>query len=133
MSTVLRRLLVTVVVGVALTGIALAFSGAERPEHKVSPGVIRVYPTAGDLELRQVKIGAILRPGYTGVLQLDGAEIPESDLYREPALYQVELRPEKGSVFADLKPGRHCAAIVYWPLAEGRQAATRQQWCFNLH
>ena len=52
---------------------------------------------AGDLDLRQVKIGAILRAGYEGALTLDGAQIPESDLYREPSLYQIELRPEAGS------------------------------------
>ena len=99
----------------------------------MQPGVERIYPTPGDLDLRQVKIGAILKAGFEGSLTLDGAVIPESDLYREPSLYQIELRPEEGSIFADPKPGRHCASIVFWPASQGRQAAATQQWCFNLH
>jgi hypothetical protein len=129
----LRRIVITLIVIGALTGMAVAFSGAQKPSDLVQPGVERVYPTPGDLDLRQVKIGAILRPGYDGTLALDGAVIPESDLYREPSLYQIELRPEEGSVFADLKPGRHCASIVFWRTAQGRGAAATQQWCFNLH
>jgi hypothetical protein len=129
----LRRIAISLVVAGALVGLAVGFSGAERPEEHVQPGVERIYPTPGDLDLRQVKIGAILQPGYTGALILDGAEIPESDLYREPSLYQIELRPEKGSVFADLKPGRHCASIEFWRSSQSRQASSSQQWCFNLH
>jgi hypothetical protein len=129
-----RRVVISLIVAVALVGIAWGFSGARRPESEpVAPGVDRVYPLQGDLDLRQVKIGAILRPGYEGSLQLDGAVIPESDLYREPSLYQIELRPEEGSVFADLTPGRHCAVIEFWPVAIGRQASATQQWCFDLH
>jgi hypothetical protein len=128
-----RRILISVVVAVALVGLAIGFSSAQRPEERVQPGVERIYPLPGDLDLRQVKIGAILRPGYEGALVLDGAEIPESDLYREPSLYQIELRPEPDSIFADLSPGRHCASIVFWPASVGRQAASTQQWCFNLH
>jgi hypothetical protein len=129
----LRRILISVVVAAALVGLAVGFSGAQKPDELVQPGVERIYPTPGDLDLRQVKIGAVLQAGYEGALTLDGAEIPESDLYREPSLYQIELRPEEGSIFADLKPGRHCASIVFWPASQGRQAAATQQWCFNLH
>jgi hypothetical protein len=124
---------IALIVAGALFGLALGFSGAQKPDELIQPGVSRVYPTPGDLDLRQVKIGAILQPGYEGALTLDGAVIPESDLYREPSLYQIELRPEEGSIFADLKPGRHCASIVFWPTSGGRQAASSQQWCFNLH
>ena len=128
-----RRVVISLVVAGALVGLAVGFSGAQRPEEHVQPGVERIYPPPGDLDLRQVKIGAILRPGYEGALILDGAEIPESDLYREPSLYQIELRPERGSIFADLKPGRHCASVVFWLAAQGRGGASTQQWCFNLH
>jgi hypothetical protein len=129
-----RRVVISLIVVGALVGIGVAISTTPRPKPEpVAQGVDRVYPLQGDLDLRQVKIGAILRPGYDGSLQLDGAVIPDSDLYREPALYQIELRPEKDSVFADLKPGRHCAVIEFWPVAIGRQASSSQQWCFNLH
>ena len=133
MNDKLRRILISVVVAGAIVGLAIGFSGARKPTELVQPGVDRIYPTPGDLDLRQVKIGAVLRAGYDGALTLDGAQIPESDLYREPSLYQIALRPEKGSIFADLKPGRHCASIVFWPVAQGRRAAASQQWCFNLH
>ena len=129
----LRRIVISLVVAGALFGLALGFSGAQRSEELIQPGVSRIYPTPGDLDLRQVKIGAILQPGYEGALTLDGAVIPESDLYREPSLFQIELRPEEGSIFADLKPGRHCASIVFWLPSAGRQSAASQQWCFNLH
>jgi hypothetical protein len=130
---VVRRILLSLVAAIALVGIAVGFSQAQRPTERAQPGVERVYPPPGDLDLRQIKIGAILRPGYEGELSLDGAVIPESDLYREPSLYQIELRPEADSIFADLDPGRHCASIEYWPTSLGRQGAATQQWCFNLH
>ena len=129
----LRRVVISLIVAAALFGLALGFSGAQKPEELIQPGVSKIYPTPGDLDLRQVKIGAILQPGYEGALTLDGAVIPESDLYREPSLFQIELRPEEGSIFADLKPGKHCASIVFWLASQGRQAAASQQWCFNLH
>ena len=79
MSDNLRRILISVVVAAALVGLAVGFSGAQKPEELVQPGVDRIYPTPGDLDLRQVKIGAVLKAGFEGALTLDGAEIPEAE------------------------------------------------------
>ena len=92
-----------------------------------------MYPTEGDFDVRQARIGAYLSPGYTGSLELDGVEVPEEDLHRVAALYQVELAPPKGSDLAQLKPGRHCATIRFWPIGQSPQGARSEQWCFNLH
>jgi hypothetical protein len=128
----IRRLILTVLVVGALAGMAVAFSSARRPNPPSSSAVQQVFPPPGDLDLRQVTVGVRLAPGYTGDLFIDGAQVPEDEVHREPALYQITLQPRPGGQF-NLGPGRHCAAARYWRLAQPDDKRDSAPWCFTLH
>jgi hypothetical protein len=127
-----RRLIITALLAVAVVGIVVAFSGARRPSLQQTSVVRQVMPPSGDLDLRQVNVGVTLASGYTGDLFVDGAQVPEDELHREPALYQITLQPRPGGQF-NLGPGRHCASVRYWPLATPNDKRDSAPWCFNLH
>jgi hypothetical protein len=127
-----RRLIITALLAVAVIGIVVAFSGARRPSLQQTSAVRQVMPPSGDLDLRQVNVGVTLAAGYTGDLFVDGAQVPEDELHREPALYQITLQPRPSGQF-NLGPGRHCASVRYWPLATPNDKRDSAPWCFNLH
>lgn len=117
---------------IAAGGFVLAFSGTKRPTQPSGNAVVRVTPPPGDLDLRQASVSVTLAAGYTGNLFVDGAQVPEDELHREPVLYQITLQPRPGGQF-NLGPGRHCASVTYWPLATPNDTRNSPPWCFNLH
>lgn len=133
MSAGVRRVVISVVAAVAIVGIGLGFSMTSKPKPIEREGIESVSPLPGDLDLRQVQVGVDLAAGYTGVLFLDGVEIPEDDLQRVAALNTITLRPQEGSPYKQLSPGPHRAAVEYWPIIEGRSRAEVYRWNFNLH
>ena len=142
-----RRLVISVLLAVA--GVALPYAFISSPEpappRMLDAAVRRVFPEPGRLEIRQVRVGAELVPGYTGVLQIDGREIPEDQLERPgelgtenapaglAALGVVAFTPGPGKEIEALSPARHCATVVFWQEGTDRDAARRYQWCFNVH
>jgi hypothetical protein len=132
----LRSRLPALIIGVLLVasvaGIVFAFSSSRRPPDQTTSAVRQVMPPPGDLDLRQVHVGVTLAAGYTGDLFVDGAQVPEDELHREPALYQITLEPRPGGQFI-LGPGRHCASVRYWPLANQSDKRDAPPWCFDLH
>jgi len=129
----LRPLIIAVLLAVAIAGFVVAFSGVRRPPPaQETTAVVRVMPPPGDLDLRQAQVGVTLAAGYTGDLLVDGIQVPEDELHREPALYQITLVPKPGGQF-NLGPGRHCASVTYWPYASPADKRPSPPWCFNLH
>ena len=133
MSSGARRVVISIVAAIAITGIGLGFSMGTKPKTETRTGIESVSPLPGDLDLRQVQVGVDLAPGYTGVLFFDGVEIPEDDLQRVAALNTITLRPQEGSPYKQLTPGSHQASVEYWPIIEGRGRAEVYRWNFNLH
>jgi hypothetical protein len=123
---------ITVLMAVAVVGVVVAFSGSRRPQAPSTSAVQQVMPPPGDLDLRQVTVGVKLAAGYTGDLFVDGMRVPDDELHREPALYEIRLQPRPGGQF-NLGPGRHCASVRYWPLATPDDKRDAAPWCFNLH
>jgi len=128
----LPSLIIAVLLVIAAGLIVWAFSSSRRPPEQNTSAVRQVMPPPGDLDLRQVQVGVTLNAGYTGDLFVDGAQVPEDELHREPALYQITLAPRPGGQFI-LGPGRHCASVRYWPLANQSDKRDSPPWCFNLH
>ena len=132
----LRARLPAIIMGalliIAAAGFVHAFSGGKRQSEQAGNAVVRVMPTPGDLDLRQVTVGVTLAAGYTGNLFVDGTQVPEDEVHREPVLYQITLQPRPGSQF-NLGPGPHCASVTYWPLATPNDTRNSPPWCFNLH
>lgn len=128
-----------IILGLLLVGAAGGFVFAlNSSETEVEPkftdaAIVKVYPGQGELELRQQRIGVELDVAYTAVLVIDGVEIPEDQLEREPALGQVFYTPGEGKETGELAPGRHCATAHLWRFDETREDARRFSWCFNLH
>jgi hypothetical protein len=127
-----RRLVIIGLLAVAVGLLVLAFSGTRRPPPPETSAVRQVMPPAGDLDLRQVTVGVTLAAGYSGDLSVDGVQVPEDEVHRVPALYQITLTPKPGGQF-NLGPGRHCASVRYWPLASPSDQRDSTPWCFNLH
>ena len=132
-APVLRRLGVSLVASVALVVRGIGFTGAGKEKRQYPAAVEGVTPRPGDLELRQDKISADLAPGYTGVLVLDGVEVPEEDTYRVEALNSLELRPQPGSDFNHIAPGPHRVRLLYWRIGEPPDRARSYTWTFSLH
>src|SRR5438105_10007266 len=129
----LPSLIIGVLLIIAVAGIVYAFSSSPKPpQEKTGNAVVRVMPPAGDLDLRQVEVGVTLAAGYTGDLFVDGTQVPEDELHRVPALYQITLQPRPSGQF-NLGPGHHCASVTYWPLASPTDKRPSPPWCFNLH
>jgi len=128
----IRRVVITALLAVAVVGVVFAFSHGRREPPQGSGVIAQVMPPGGDLDLRQVTVGVKLAAGYTGDLVVDGMQVPEDELHREPALYQITLQPRPGGQF-NLGPGRHCASVTYWPIASPSDKRPSAPWCFNLH
>jgi hypothetical protein len=72
--------------------------------------------------------------GYTGVIKLDGVEIPEDQLERIDALNQVFYTPGPEKETGALRPGRHTATVEFWQIGKTREEGTRSYtWVFNVH
>jgi hypothetical protein len=128
----LPSLIIAVLLALAVAGIVFAFSHGRRPPEQKTSAVVNVMPPPGDLDLRQAQVGVTLAAGYTGDLFVDGIQVPEDELHREPALYQITLQPRPGGQF-NLGPGSHRASVTYWPLANPSDKRGSPPWCFNLH
>ncbi len=132
MRSSIRPLVIIVLLAVAGVGFVWAFSSSPRPTEPKTGAVLSESPPPGDLDLRQATVGVTLAAGYTGDLYVDGVKVPEDELHRVPALYQITLVPKPGGQF-NLGPGRHCASVTYWPLATPADRRDAPPWCFNLH
>ncbi|HZR13191.1 MAG TPA: hypothetical protein VFC33_08075 [Acidimicrobiia bacterium] len=100
---------------------------------KVLPNAVSsVLPANGSLVSVQSPVSVDLRDDLTGVLVVDGVEIPENELSRIPGLGELSFRPGKGQVFERLEPGVHIASVVYWPQAKPRADGTSTfTWSFR--
>ena len=129
-----KRLIMGVLAALAIGGIVFTFSGPRRTVAGRPAAVENVTPSGGDLDLRQVTLSADLAPGYEGYLILDRIEVPQDDVQWVLALNTLTLKPQPGSDYARLSPGRHCASVVYYPIGGNRSSNTGSYtWCFQLH
>jgi hypothetical protein len=121
----------------AAAAAALYIGVVSSVDHKTeitnSQNVVAVRPADGDSALRQARIFAELKSGFTGILIVDGIEIPEDQLDRLEGINTVGFTPGAGTEISELTPGRRCATVVYW-LVEGTRAdAESYQWCWQVH
>lgn len=95
--------------------------------------VEQVFPARDSEALQQVQVGIDLGNRYTGVLVVNGIEVPEEQLVRQEALNQVFFSPGEGQVIEAWTPGRNCVEAIVWPITEGRSASRPvPQWCFEV-
>jgi hypothetical protein len=91
------------------------------PGGRTLPNTIdSLTPPPGELIRPQDTIGADLRDDLTGVLVLDGVEIPEDQLERVVPLAQVAFRPGTDQELERFDPGAHNLTVLYWPQGKER-------------
>ena len=117
---------------VALTLVVLGFAGRVDEQVKLPRGIERVVPSVGALVRPQEEIGVDLANDRTGVLVLDGAEIPEDQLTRVDPLGQVFFRPGTDKDLDRFEAGNHRVTVLFWPKAATRDSAETFSWRFQV-
>ena len=87
-------------------------------------------PTTGSHVLRQSLIAYELDPSYTGVLFVDGTEIPPEELEPTALTNQIAYTPSKEKITGVLKAGKHTATAEFWPRDKTRSDSRSFTWSF---
>jgi hypothetical protein len=113
--------LVAVVVAVFPSGEA-----TELPEPLES-----VFPSPGDIVVRQTAVEVDLPVGYTLDLEVDGVRIPPVSIgFTEPT-GQYVWQPAPGSIIEEWAGGEHTVSIV-WDRTFGRPDPGEFTWSFTV-
>jgi len=106
----------TLAVVIGLGAYALSHSDTNTRNERVGypTAVEELTPRPGELIRQQDTITADLRDGLTGVLLIDGAEVPLDQLEIVKPLSQISFRPGPGKDLAKFEPGTHTATVLYW-------------------
>lgn len=91
----------------------------------------QVTPAPGSVISPQDTVQADLDDSYTGVLIIDGKELPLDQLTIRPSLGQVSFRPGPELDITRFLPGLHIVRVVYWPQAESRRQSRSFVWRFT--
>ena len=140
MHPLVRRTLVTLAVVALLAGVVLAFSKVSRDDGTndiavtESGPVEQLIPPRNSEILRQDVTGVDLRPGWTGVLIVNGVEIPEDqlDLDNLESLGQVFFTPGEDKAVERYDAGENCVTAVVWRVEESRADSRTVDWSFNV-
>ncbi len=129
----LRSGLVAVAIAVALGLFVVGFYASDTDDEVTLPAEVeRIVPSHGALIRPQGDVGADLADTYTGVLLIDGVELPLDQLTVVDELGQVFFNPGPDRDIVRFSPGTHSATVVYWPRDEGRDAAESFTWQFRV-
>jgi hypothetical protein len=94
--------------------------------------IANVLPEPGSQVRVQDTVSVDLRDDLTGVLVVDGIELPENEISRIPSLGEISFRPGKGKVYERLEPGVHNVSVIYWPQTKARADGTSTfTWSFR--
>lgn len=129
------RVAIVVAVLLIVANLALfAFdkSDTSRGGRTFPSAVETVDPLPGELLRPQDGITADLRNDLTGVLVIDGAEVPEDQTERTEVNGQVGFRPGPGNDVDKFAPGLHTVTVRYWPQGKERPATPASySWTFR--
>jgi hypothetical protein len=148
-------LIVAAIVGFGLTlvirGVLVGVTGDERAGLPDTIEEINPVPEAEQV-LRQTSVFVDLAAGYTGVLIIDGTEIPTVNVAElsndtvepgqqvsipavtvyEPGNATLTFTPSDGAPIEAFTDGEHRASLLYWKIDETRQRARTFSWTFNV-
>jgi len=91
-----------------------------------------IVPVEGGLTSSNSSVEVDLRDDTTGVLAIDGSEIPEDQLMITADLQIIEFRPGEDKEISRFEPGRHTATVVYWPRTGSRADSESFSWDFRV-
>jgi hypothetical protein len=130
-----RRIVISLILAAAVALLGYGFNSAR---DNTAPAFTDVavegtYPRAGDLDLRQARIGIDLKSGFTAELQLDQTPIPIDQVEVVVGLDQYFYTPGPGTETGALAPGRHCAIAAIRRVGDPNDPGRKYSWCFQSH
>jgi len=125
---VVGGLLVALNLGVLL----LSNSDTSTTQRTLPSAIESVSPEPGSVRPLQDAVSVDLRDGLTGVLVINGVEIPEDQLERGEALGIVTFRPGPDREFTRWSAGDVPVQVLYWSATEDRPPAPdTYSWSFR--
>lgn len=111
----------------------LSQSDTKREGRRFPVGVDTVSPLPGELIRPQDTITADLRSDLTGVLLINGQEVPEDQLDRVTTLGQVSFRPGPDKDVGAFEPGPYTGVVQYWEQGKPRpNNPSSYSWSFRV-
>ena len=92
--------------------------------------IVSTTPVADTLNKPQQAVSVSLRADLTGVLVIDGIEIPEDQLDR-PTQSSMTFQPGPNKEISRFQTGPHRVEIVYWPSIRTRDDAATYGFGFR--
>ena len=136
MTQWIRRIILALLVGGAIGAIVYAGTLGSGPAEirLTDEAVERLVPADGSpVAVRQAEVGIDLAPGWTGILKVNGLEIPEDQLRRVEAQNEVYFQPGEGKDIAAFQPGTIVVEAEIWRSAsETRDDARTVTWAFGV-
>lgn len=128
------RVAVSILLAVAVAGVGWAFTEHNEVDGPVvrDAAVTVVEPGEGEQALRQDRVFVQLDQTYTGVLFINGIEIPEDQLNRAAGLHTMEYVPGPDSATGLLSAGVVQARVEFWELTRNRASSRSYGWSFNV-
>ena len=126
-------LVVAMLILVNLAVILLRSADTSSTPNGALPTMIEsVAPGNGEIVRITDTIAVDLNDGYTGVMAIDRAEVPEDQIERVVPLGQITFRPGPGKDIEQFSPGVHTVTVSYWPQTEDRPARpATYTWTFK--
>lgn len=136
-----------------VVGFRVAVTGSE--QLGLPDGIESLNPVRGATQvLQQTAVFVDLAEGYTGVLVVDGVELPTISLdaigiqpvggtsdpggqvslpaatIYEPGNATLTFEPSDDAPISTFETGRHEVTVVYWKIEDGRNASRSFRWDF---
>ncbi|MBI2168510.1 MAG: hypothetical protein HYU28_03270 [Actinobacteria bacterium] len=132
MHPYVRSGLMAVAVASAIGLVVAGFLAAESDEVTLPDAIQRIIPTDGALIAPQGNVGVDLSDDHTGVLMIDGREIPGFQATSVESLGQVFFSPGPGKEIREFRAGTHRITVVYWDKAKTRDDGASFSWTFRV-
>jgi len=143
-----------IAVGLVLIGrgLAVSLTGDDRAKLPDQIESVEPFPEAVQV-LSQSRVFVDLESGYTGVLVIDGVELPTINIddvaqqfdaepgqqidlpattIFEPGNFTLTFVPSEDALVQKFDTGLHRAEVIYWKVIEGRQRPVSYSWTFNV-
>jgi hypothetical protein len=133
-------------------GLAVSLTGDDRANLPDTIESVEPFPEAVQV-LSQTRVFVDLDAGYTGVLVIDGVELPTINIddideqfsaepgqqidlpattIFEPGNYTLTFTPSDDALVKKFDVGLHRAQVIYWKITEGRQRPRSYSWTFTV-
>lgn len=142
--------------GLVLVGFGILVSVTGDEASNLPDEIESVVPVTDAVQvLSQSNVVVDLQSGFTGVLIIDGVELPTIDLFEVDQAAELDLEPgrqvslppatvyeggnatltytpSEGAPIEEFASGRHEVQVIFWPVEESRATASSFTWVFNV-